>query len=63
MVGILLEYDCFIIAARHQAAAVEEEPDFVDESDEDAPRETVKVDLEDKMGAKVQSQLIFIIVI
>ncbi|XP_026744464.1 DDRGK domain-containing protein 1 [Trichoplusia ni] len=44
-------------AARHQAAAVEEEPDFVDESDEDAPRETVKVDLEDKMGAKKRAKL------
>ncbi|KAF9802062.1 hypothetical protein SFRURICE_004313 [Spodoptera frugiperda] len=44
-------------AARHQAAALEEEPDVVDEVEEDNPTETQKVEFDDKMGAKKRAKL------
>lgn len=49
-----------IVAARHQAAALEEEPDVVDEVEEDNPTETQKVEFDDKMGAKVNHYKIVI---
>uniref|UniRef100_A0A2A4JB48 DDRGK domain-containing protein 1 n=1 Tax=Heliothis virescens TaxID=7102 RepID=A0A2A4JB48_HELVI len=43
-------------AARHQAAAFEEEPDVVEEADEENPTEAQKVDFDDKMGAKEEER-------
>ncbi|KAJ8723168.1 hypothetical protein PYW08_003080 [Mythimna loreyi] len=44
-------------AARHQAAALEEEPEVADEVEEENAQETAKVDFDDKMGAKKRAKL------
>lgn len=42
-----------MLAARNQAALIEEEPDIVEEVDDEDVQDTQKVEFDDKMGAKV----------
>lgn len=44
-------------AARNQVAALEEEPEVLDEPDEENNQETQKVEFDDKMGAKKRAKL------
>lgn len=60
MVNIILKKYAFspLLAARHQAALLEEEPDVDNEQDEENAPEAQKIEFpDDKMGAKVQIDL------